>query len=87
VIPKQSLIVAIDSMGGAGSVVATRTVFRWLYYETKYNCPADNDEMFSVHRPDMGWGFRIANKVSSQLDTFNCAVCLSWVTLFAFCLE
>jgi Ulp1 family protease len=46
---KQSLIVTLDSMKGGRPVAAARTVFRWLYDETKYNWPADNNEMFSSH--------------------------------------
>jgi hypothetical protein len=68
VFPKQSLIVAVDSMTGGRPVASARTVFRWLYDETKYNWPADKNDKFSSHQPDMGWGFRVDNKVSHQMD-------------------
>jgi hypothetical protein len=85
VFPKQSLIVALDSMIGGRPVAAARTVFRWLYDETKYNWLADNDEQFSLHQPDMGWVFRVDNKVSHQLDGFNCGVfLLGYVVCFLF---
>jgi hypothetical protein len=41
--------------------------------------------MCSSHQPDMGWVFRVDNKVSHQLDGFNCGVfLLGYIVCFLF---
>jgi hypothetical protein len=74
VFPKLSLIVAIDSYRMGRTVAYARTIFRWLYDETKYNWPEDNTRMFGSHKPDRGWVFRVDNTVTQQNDTWNCGV-------------
>jgi Ulp1 family protease len=85
VFPKQSLIVAVDSLRMERPVAAARTIFRWLYDETRYHWPADNTKMFGSHRPDRGWVFRVDSTVSQQIDTWNCGVfVLGYVVCFLF---
>jgi hypothetical protein len=85
VFPKQSLIVAVDSLRMERPVAAARTIFRWLYNETRYHWPADNTKMFGSHLPDRGWVFRVDSTVSHQTDTWNCGVfVLGYVVCFLF---
>jgi Ulp1 family protease len=85
VFPKQSLIVAVDSLRMARPLAYARIIFRWLYDETRYHWPEDNTTMFGSHRPDRGWVFRVDSIVSQQSDTWNCGVfALGYVICFLF---
>jgi hypothetical protein len=85
VFPKQSLIVAVNSLRMGRPLAYARIIFRWLYDETRYHWPEDNTTMFGSHRPDRGWVFRVDSMVSQQKDTWNCGVfALGYVICFLF---
>jgi hypothetical protein len=73
IIPKQLLIVCLDSLS-QGSVQDARTIFRWLCDKIKYKHPADAKTLFQPYQQNLGWKYTMDTELTVQSDGFNCGV-------------